>query len=260
MMRLMRICAPQGHGFVLAGFVWCFLGPITLSFGQTQKPVQAVEVIYDFYLDLGLARRYQSSLILLGSRGLFVWGKPLEIREEQKPNEFHLTIGGADSLGSYTYTDLREDRMYSRIPFQDARSYQVCESMPDIPWTLGDETRQIGPYRCERATGSFRGRRYEVWFAPEVSVGIGPWKLHGLPGLVVLARDDSGEIVFRLNTLKRYPGEFPEVHLEEDCLDVKGYERLQKEWADILMKRMNAKLPRGSRLSLGSQNTMERFE
>ena len=254
---LAAVCG--GRRFLLRWLV------IALVFTQLQEGVRsqssgkALEAVYDFYLDLGLARKYQASLILQGGRSLFSWGKPLEIREEQ-PDEFHVALGASDSLGSYTYTDRNKAIMYSHIPFQGKRSYQVCETLPGISWSFSEQTRQIGPYRCEKATGSFRGREYEVWFAPEQAVSIGPWKLHGLPGLVVEARDRLGEIVFRLNTLKPYYADLRVVEQREDCLDIVEFALLQKEWAQELLRRMNAKLPRGSRLSLGSQNTMERFE
>lgn len=260
MMGSIQVTFLHGGFRLCIGLLICFITPGSEVFGQTKPRGKVLEAVYDFYLDLGLARRYQSSLILQGGQSLFIWGKPLEIREAQQPNEFHLAIGSTDSTGSYTYTDRARDSMYSRIPFQGQTSYHVCEAVPEIPWTFEPIQKQIGPYTCERATGSFRGRRYEVWYTPEVPVSAGPWKLHGLPGLVVLAKDESGEVVFRLNTLKPYSGNFPKVEPREDCLDLEAYARLQKEWAEALLQRMNAKLPRGSRLSLGSQNTMEHFE
>ena len=232
---------------------------VSLHVVRGQTSADALEVVYDFYLDLGLARRYQASLVVEGGRSLFVWGKPLEMREEKRLDEFHLTLGTSDSIGSYTYTDKKRDRMISHIPYRDGKSFQVCESLPDITWHFSDARRRIGPYLCEQATGDFRGRQYEVWFTQEIPVHAGPWKLHGLPGLVVLARDRSGEIVFRLNTLKPYPGLLQTLEQRSDCLGIEAYADLQEVWASDMLKRMNAKLPRGARLSLGTRNAMERF-
>lgn len=227
---------------------------------QAQPRPKTMEVVYDFYLDLGLARRYQARLFIDGGRSLFLWGKAREFRQEEALHEFHVALGTSDSVGSYTYTDRVAARMISRIPLQGNERYQVCEPLPEIPWTFDGDTRQIGPYRCERATGHFRGRLYEVWFAPAVPVLAGPWKLQGLPGLVVQARDRSGEIVFRLNTLKPAGRPLEEIRPAEDCLDISEFASLQKAWAGEMLRRMNAKLPRGARLTLGSRNAMESFD
>ena len=240
--------------FACMGLFW----PGTVLRAQSQP--KTVEVVYDFFLDLGLARRYQSRLFIDGERSLFLWGKALSFRKEEAMHEFHLALGASDSIGSYTYTDRVAGRMISRIPLQGNKRYQVCEPLPRISWRFDGDTRQIGPYTCERATGDFRGRRYEVWFAPAVPILAGPWKLQGLPGLVVEARDRSGEIVFRLNTLKPAGRILKEIRPGEDCLDISEFASLQKAWAGEMLRRMNAKLPRGARLSLGSQNAMESFE
>lgn len=56
-------------------------------------------------------------------------------------------------------------------------------------WALTDSTRTILGYRCQQATTTFRGREWVVWFTYDVPVSSGPWKLHGLPGLICEAYD-----------------------------------------------------------------------
>jgi len=63
-------------------------------------------------------------------------------------------------------------------------------------WELSDETKMIGNYLCQKATTTFKGRNYIVWFTSEIPFSFGPWKLHGLPGLILSAHDDKNEVSF----------------------------------------------------------------
>jgi len=59
-------------------------------------------------------------------------------------------------------------------------------------WTiLSDSIKTIENYTCLMAKGHVRGRDYTVWFTPDIPVSAGPWKLWGLPGLIVSARSDD---------------------------------------------------------------------
>ncbi len=76
------------------------------------------------------------------------------------------------------------------------RLYVYEESMPVVKWTILQETKQIQGLSCQKATAYFRGRNYTAWFSSALPYSDGPWKLGGLPGLIVEASDDKKEIVF----------------------------------------------------------------
>jgi len=70
-------------------------------------------------------------------------------------------------------------------------------------WTiLSDSTKQIENYTCQMAKGFVRGRNYTVWFTPDIPVLAGPWKLWGLPGLIMSAQSDDGFWTITLTSLK----------------------------------------------------------
>lgn len=73
------------------------------------------------------------------------------------------------------------------------REYQYTELIPRIVWTTSYATTTvILGYSCQQATTSFRGRKYDVWYTLEIPTTIGPWKLNGLPGLVLRAKTMDG--------------------------------------------------------------------
>lgn len=81
--------------------------------------------------------------------------------------------------------------------------YRCVEPMPAIEWTIGDETCEILGYTCRRAGCDFRGRHYTAWFTEEIPLGSGPWKFHGLPGLIMAVEDDEGDYSFRIEGIEQ---------------------------------------------------------
>lgn len=65
-------------------------------------------------------------------------------------------------------------------------------------WKLSNDTAQIGDYLCKKATVNFRGRNYTAWYSEEIPLQNGPWKFHGLPGLIFKVASDDGLIEYEL--------------------------------------------------------------
>lgn len=74
--------------------------------------------------------------------------------------------------------------------------YQIPDSMVEIEWDIRDQTKEIEGYHVQLAVGHYAGREYEAWFAAEIPFPFGPWKLHGLPGLILEAKDSRNDIIF----------------------------------------------------------------
>ncbi|SEW01330.1 GLPGLI family protein [Prevotella aff. ruminicola Tc2-24] len=66
------------------------------------------------------------------------------------------------------------------------------EDIPTQEWTIDtDSTMTILGMECHYAKTKFRGREWKVWFTEEIPVSLGPWKLNGLPGLILKATADD---------------------------------------------------------------------
>lgn len=73
-------------------------------------------------------------------------------------------------------------------------TYTYHEPLPlPMKWEETSKTDTICGYLCRQAVCTFRGRTWTVWYAPEIPVPYGPWKLEGLPGLILKAEDATGE-------------------------------------------------------------------
>lgn len=62
---------------------------------------------------------------------------------------------------------------------------EIIEERESPFWELSDSTRKILGYTCHKAEAAFRGRTWTAWYTTEIPVSSGPWKLYGLPGLIL---------------------------------------------------------------------------
>lgn len=70
--------------------------------------------------------------------------------------------------------------------------FRYEEDMPELEWELTDSMTNILGYECHSAACSFRGRRWIAYYTEEIPLMEGPWKLYGLPGLILKASDNDG--------------------------------------------------------------------
>jgi hypothetical protein len=71
--------------------------------------------------------------------------------------------------------------------FQAAYSNEriVKESMNQIQWNFLAGKDSLLNYSCKKAKAIFRGREFIAWFTTELPFRAAPWKIHGLPGVIL---------------------------------------------------------------------------
>lgn len=68
-----------------------------------------------------------------------------------------------------------------------------AEPTDEMEWSVNaDSVANVIGYDCVMAESDYHGRHWKAWFAPEIPIGCGPWKLRGLPGLILKAEADGG--------------------------------------------------------------------
>lgn len=83
----------------------------------------------------------------------------------------------------------------------DNDRYKVLEDRP-FNWKILPEKQKIGEFEAQKAETTFAGRQWTVWFTTDVPFQDGPYKFHGLPGLIVKAEDKTKTHVMELKALK----------------------------------------------------------
>ena len=111
-----------------------------------------------------------------------------------------------------------------RVTVRDAivpTPYETCEERKTIKWTLLDDTLTVGGYLCKTATCQLHGRRWTVCYSEDIPTSAGPWKLCGLPGLVLKAEADRGIHRFTIADIQRIASP---IYYETNAITVKTTE------------------------------------
>lgn len=80
--------------------------------------------------------------------------------------------------------------------------FRYEEEIPEIEWELTDSVVQVLGYECHSAVCTFRGREWTAFYTEDIPLMEGPWKLHGLPGLIMKATDKGGYYLFECIGIK----------------------------------------------------------
>ena len=168
-----------------------------------------------------------------------------------------------DSTGNTYFFDFLNNELTVReIVF--IRPYLYQEPIPRIKWQISNEQKEIGKFTCIRADGEFRGRKYTAWFTTEIPVPLGPWKLNGLPGLILEAYDSKQEVSFVAKSVQIpiQDEDISKIKPPQDGISIsldEAREIYVKEQKRIITK-MNSTNDRGSDdMGIAPLNLLEKF-
>lgn len=104
---------------------------------------------------------------------------------------------GKRTTANDIYLYRNEKKMFTKQRI--VNNYLTEDPIPAIDWKLSNDTLTISGLKCQKATAHFKGRDYTAWYCTEIPFSSGPWKLNGLPGLIVQASDSKKEINFKFD-------------------------------------------------------------
>lgn len=199
-----------------------------------------------------------------------------ESLEPVKPNSgFSMTVT-KDGDDHVLFKDIKKNETIEVTDFY-SRTFYIKDSLTIPKWEITQETKQIGEYLCIKAMQIIpvskealeayekemeksnakktnfltplqpKEKRIEAWFTPQIPIGHGPSRYHGLPGLILELKVDkevflATKIVLQSKDLK--PIEFPKVkkaltQKEFAEMKKKKYESLQNEDGFIIIEQRN---------------------
>lgn len=167
-------------------------------------------------------------------------------------NEFDMEdfINGIST--DQVYTDFGKKELTSGM-YINKILYTKTEPLPKIDWTIQSQTKTMLGQECQMATATFRGRRYTAWFAPGIAIGAGPWKLNGLPGIILAANDDRNEISFTCTKMYAPEKNAPSITINKNAvqLTAEQFDKRKKAFdKDPGASRPPSTDPRGSMVAM----------
>lgn len=147
-------------------------------------------------------QRYYSDSLLNDPNGEKAWGQMMlkAIRSRQ----YNSMPIAKTSLHTYLYKNYPKGKL--TVADQLSITYYARYEEAYVPqkWIMRDSTKQVLGYTCQKAECNFRGRHWIVWFAPDIPVSEGPWKLNGLPGLILEAYDSKDYFHFLVDGIRQH--------------------------------------------------------
>jgi GLPGLI family protein len=217
------------------------------SFSQDMKGIVYYGQLESMGMKAPIGHDYSSVLVFTKNQSSYITkndslekGHVYENNIIEKGSEYFARTKATNKYGFRYFFDLTKDSLYSR----DLGFQYVQEKLPKIDWTITSETQKIGIFVCTKATAEFRGRNYTAWFTTEIPLPYGPWKLHGLPGLILEAYDTKKEVFFYFKSLE-YPTktllkvEKPVIQIEQKGKKWITFDEYKKNSIESYLKAIN---------------------
>lgn len=174
-----------------------FLFNFGLCCAQQRDVVNSAEVEYKCEIESDLPTSLFTTLYINNNVSIFKEKTSTAVRGKFK-----------DDDGSYTTLEplivfepfLKVDRSNKKVLFFEmigANTFLVEDDYHNLDWTITEETKSVAGFSCNKAIASFRGRQWIVWFTTQIPLSFGPWKLHGLPGLILEAYDSTNKYTWK---------------------------------------------------------------
>lgn len=183
----------------------CLFIFITSSYGQSLRYFEAEYDIY-YNTDIPQSRKGKLQIDIENNHSIFHIGKKNDGKEPTSAT--NTTEFGESYVVSY-----KDELRFIEINFKNesvfskethgGKTYYVKDKPHNFNWELNyTDTKKIGNMLCQKATSYFRGRNYTAWYTTEIPLFYGPYKFHGLPGLIVSISDSEEIFVWTLASYK----------------------------------------------------------
>jgi len=155
------------------------------------------------------------------------------MREKIEKGEFDLRdLPKAGILSMEFYKNYPEKGKTLMLDVAGEAKCQIEEIMETPEWTiLPDSSADIMGYPCQLAVTHFKGRQWYAWYTEDIPLDEGPWKLRGLPGLILKAYDSSRQFIFDGQGMEQPDGEpITFIKAKREKVSQKDFRRLKESY------------------------------
>ena len=148
------------------------------------------------------------------------------ISDAMKSDDFMKGLYPHKRMKTYVYKNYPQGNITvtDGLSMQD---YIYEDELNTQQWEIRDSTKTILNYSCQMAVCNFRGREWTAWFTTDIPVSDGPWKLSGLPGLIMEAYDKGNQYVFTIVGLQKVEDE--PIYFSETYVGSKRFEKTNRK-------------------------------
>lgn len=100
-------------------------------------------------------------------------------------------------------------------------------------WEILSDKKKIGEFNAQKAITKYGGREWEAWFTDEFPFVYGPYKFHGLPGLILEISDTKGNYVFKFIGSKVHKKTLDTTRFLESHMGNKPYPITEEKWKEL---------------------------
>lgn len=172
-------------------------------------------------------------------------------KQDVSTGNIRVPVENIDDIGSFVFRSFNNKQIVARkAKSKTAKGLYLNDNWKELEWKVIDSYKKIENFKCQKAKANFRGRNYTVWFTAEIPVQYGPWKLFGLPGLILEAEDDTKEFIIKVKkiTLKNelVKLDLPSPANDDTVVNFYQYQGALAKEADEFFSKFYAALPKGT--------------
>lgn len=211
-----------------------------------------------------MKKQFQKTFKLTFNKEESLYKEEEELEKPQAPmgGDFQVVMVGNGGGSDVLYKNTKENR-FSDLKDTMGKIFLVKDSINQIEWKLGSETKYIGEYQCFKATYTkmvekpreivefdnekkedqeekepeMEERTVTAWYTPQIPVNNGPAQYQGLPGLILEVYD--GKLIIICSKIVINPEN--KVKIEAPT---KGKEVNQAKYDEIMEKKAKEMMER----------------
>jgi GLPGLI family protein len=167
---------------------------------------------------------------------------------EREDENGHKTINFPNKNQQTIFSNFKDKKITELKSLKSA--YLVEDTLSYPQWNITDKIKNVNNYQCQKATTFFKGREYEVWYAIEYPTIFGPWKLNGLPGLIILAQDKKNEVFFEAIEIQKTDENTCQIDNSIKKISKNDFDKLINEWQKDYQERLKSMGDRNLKLDV----------